>query len=104
MQRIKILEELLTTIDVDIATEVNPCNYKEFNEIKNVIKEFEQKNSEIVRSYVVENDLEEYVELEGLDLEDILEILQSQINTIKDAIKKELTDEYNKKIELIKIK
>lgn len=104
MQRIKILEELLRTIDVDIATEVNPCNYKEFNEIKNVIKEFEQKNSEIVRSYVVENDLEEYVELEGLDLEDILEILQSQINTIKDAIKKELTDEYNKKIELIKIK
>lgn len=104
MQRIKILEELLTTIDVDIATEVNPCNYKEFNEIKNVIKEFEQKNSEIVRSYVVENDLEENVELEGLDLEDILEILQSQINTIKDAIKKELTDEYNKKIELIKIK
>lgn len=95
MKDIRILEGLLDSLDVDV-TSANAYNYEDYININRFVKKFEKDNPVIVQRYVEESGLNECCDFNGLILEDVLEILQGQINQLKETAKSDLSREYKR--------
>lgn len=102
MKDIRMLEELLDILDVDLTSKYI-YNYEDYPAIRRYIKEFRALNPVIVENYIKENELEEYDDFDGINIEDILYIFQNQIETLKSVITKQLDLEYKSAIQKNKL-
>lgn len=95
MNKIKILENALEKLDIDLESVDLPSCYN-YSIIKKYVEDYHVKNSSVVNKYLEEVGLNNLYEPHELMLEDILYIIAGQISEIQNIIKKQLSVEYSK--------
>lgn len=95
MERIRVLENVLANLENNLE-DIDVYNYEKYPEIKNFIEGYKVKHHEEVNRYLEKQGRLHIDELDDLDFTDILYMISSQIEEIKDVVKKDLKSEYER--------
>lgn len=99
MEGIKVLENVLNNLENKLE-DIDIYNYEKYPEINNFIEEYKIRHREEVNRYLEKEGRLHIEELDDLDFTDILYMISSQIEEIKEAVKKDLKSEYERVINI----
>lgn len=93
MKDIRILENLLSNLENNLE-DIDIYNYEKYSSINTFIENYKINHREEVNKYLKKEGRLPLEEENDLDLTDILYIISSQIEEIKEAVKNDLNKEY----------
>lgn len=93
MNEIKILESLSENLNTNLQN-IEYYNYEKHENIAKFVKKFKEENPIIINNYAKDEGLLE----EEITLNEIIEIINSQMKNLQEAVKKATNIEYKKVI------
>lgn len=91
MKDIRILESLQEKLETKFE-DIDIYDYEKHTNISKFVKQFKQNNPNLIVKYLQEENLFE----EEITLNDIICIMDNQIKSLKEAVKKDTVSEYER--------